>query len=70
MKKVKKAILFLLLFLTGICLYAQGPPDPPGNHGSGNDHGPGGNASLVSGTMILLGLGFAYGAKKCYDKLK
>ena len=70
MKKVIKALIVCVLFLAGACLYAQGPPDPPGNHGSGNDHGPGGNASLVSGTLILLGLGFAYGARKCYHKLK
>jgi hypothetical protein len=70
MRKVIRTTFLILLMFLGVHMNAQGPPDPPGNHGSGNDQGPGGNASLLSGTLLLLGLGFAYGAKKYYNKLK
>jgi hypothetical protein len=54
---------FLSLTLS-IGLLAQDPPDPPEEHGSGDDEQPGGNAPLGAGVYLLLGLGAAYGASK------
>ena len=64
MKKIKYIFVSLLVAFT-FNMFSQ--PDPPGNHGSGNDAGPGGGAPIGSGIIILLSLGAAYGAKKLYE---
>jgi len=51
-------------------IYAQGPPPPPGDHGSSGNNAPGGNAPIGGGLFILLGLGAAYGTKKWYNHRK
>lgn len=71
MKKVKKMIIgLILLIFFSFGINAQVPPEPPGDHGSTNNQEPGGNASLVSGTILLIGLGFVYGTKRYYDLRK
>lgn len=62
MKKRFK-LTFLFLFLTAVSLFAQAPPTPPSNAGSGG--GPvGGNAPVGSGLAIMLALGVAYAGWK------
>ena len=56
---------FLSLTLS-IGLVAQDPPDPPEEHGSGEDEEPGGDAPLGAGVYVLLALGAAYGGRKVY----
>jgi hypothetical protein len=66
-----KKILISILFLVSISFYsnhlfAQGPPAPPDDPGTGG--GPvGGGAPIGSGLAILLSLGAAYGGKKVWD---
>jgi hypothetical protein len=71
MKKILiTSILVIALFVSSNCLLAQGgPPDPPGDPGSGG--GPiGGAAPVGSGIGFLLALGGVYGARKVYKIYK
>ena len=70
MKKLNLLIFGLLLILISPVISAQVPPDPPAQHGTNSDQDPGGNASLASGVMILIGLGALYGAKRYYHLSK
>ena len=63
MKKIKYIFASLLVAFT-LNVFSQ--PDPPGNHGSGNDQNPGGGAPIGGGIIILLSLGAVYGGKKLY----
>ncbi len=68
-KKFIISILLITLFVSTNSVLAQGPPDPPGDPGSGG--GPvGGSAALTSGLGILLALGAAYGGRKIYKAWK
>lgn len=49
--------------------YAAGPPDPPPPE-SGNPIGPGGDAPIGSGLMIMLAMGATWAGKKTYDAHK
>ncbi len=62
--------LFILFLSAGIMAQVTEPPDPPGEHGSGDDQPPGGSAPIGGGVFILLGLGVAYGSKKVFDLRK
>ena len=64
MKKIKYIIACLLIAFT-LNVFSQ--PNPPGNHGSGNNEAPGGGAPIGGGLLILLGLGAVYGGKKLYN---
>jgi len=66
MKKIKFILTGLFILFLSIGIMAQGPPDPPGEHGGDGDV-PGGNAPIGGGIFILLGLGAAYGGKKVYN---
>jgi len=70
MKKIKIIFtgIFFIIFSTGIV--AQGPPPPPGEHGTDTDKGPGGSAPISTGLIILLSLGAAYGGRKVYNLIK
>jgi hypothetical protein len=70
MKNIKLLITGLFILFFNLCLVAQNPPNPPGEHGSDENQSPGGNASLAAGTLILIGLGALYGGKKIYDLRK
>ena len=69
MKKVKFARLvafgLFMLFLTPNIIGQ--PPNPPQEHGSGNDQNPGGGANLGSGLILLIGLGSVYAGTKVFD---
>ena len=69
MKKVKFARLvafgLFMLFLTPETIGQ--PPNPPQEHGSGNDQSPGGGANLGSGLILLIGLGSVYAGTKVFD---
>ena len=66
-KTIKLIIAAIFLFALSFGLQAQdNPPDPP-DHGETGDQDPGGNAPLSGGTIILLGLGLAYGGKRVYE---
>ena len=68
MKTFKIIIAGLFFLFLSLGVVAQGdPPNPPGDHGSGDDQGPGGDASSSSGMLLLLVLTAAYGGKKIYD---
>lgn len=69
MKKIKFIIAGLFVITLSLGALAQGPPDPPGDHGSTEDQ-PGGTAPIGAGTLLLIGLGAAYGGKKVYDLRK
>jgi len=69
MKKRLKifAISAFLLAQTFLSLAQQtSPSDPGGNPQTGGDPPLGGGAPIGGGTLILLGLGVAYGGKKFY----
>ncbi|MCF8302559.1 MAG: hypothetical protein K9I94_04715 [Bacteroidales bacterium] len=74
MKTLKKLILTIAIALFIGGLSAQTPP-PPNGDGEGNSQDPtsggntpvGGGAPIGSGTLLLLGLGAAYGGKKVWD---
>ncbi len=71
MKTIKFIFSVLVFFILSTGVMAQvGPPDPPGEHGSGDDEAPGGGAPIGSGVFILLGLSSVYGSKKVYNLLK
>lgn len=63
-------IFLIMILLHSQSLYSQSPPDPPGDHGSGNDEESGGGAPIGSGLFILLGFGAAYGGRKLYKMNK
>jgi len=65
MKKIKILIASLFMVLLSTGLMAQ--PNPPGDHGSGDDEAPGGGAAIGGGLFVLLGLGAAYGGRKLYQ---
>lgn len=68
---MKKKILSLLFtFTLGTILFAQAPPSPPGDPGSGNTPVGGGAAPVGSGIVLLLALGAGYGTKRIYDSRK
>ncbi len=70
MKKIKFILAGIFILFLSVGIMAQvGPPDPPGEHGSGDDQ-PGGDAPIGGGIFILLGLGAAYGGKKVYNLKK
>jgi len=57
-----------LVFVVNIAL-SQGPPDPPGDPGTGG--GPvGGAAPIEGGIGFLLGLAAAWGGRKAYLAFK
>lgn len=64
----KLSLMVIGILLTSISI-AQGPPDPPLDHGESGDQS-GGAAPVGSGIAILLSLGIAYGGKKFYDLKK
>ncbi len=66
--KIILASLFLIFMSFGVL--AQDPPDPPDGHGEETDQDPGGQAPIGAGTLLLIGLGAAYGGKKVYDLRK
>lgn len=71
MKKIIIAALFFVsLSFTSSDLFAQGPPDPPGNHGETTNQSPGGGAPIGGGIGILLTLGGVYGGRKLYQAWK
>jgi len=67
-RKIITTILLSLVLVSGKCLLAQGPPDPPGGgHGNEGDIPPGGGAPLGDGSTILFLFGAAYGIGKIYS---
>lgn len=66
MKTIKLIITGFFCLILSMNLFAQGPPDPPGGHGSDEDEQPGGNAHLSGGITILLTLTALYCSKKVY----
>ena len=70
MKTIKLIITGIFFFFLSNDILAQGPPEPPGQHGETEDQEPGGNAPISGGVFILLGLGAAYGVKKVYELRK
>ncbi len=73
---MKKNILAIGLtsffFVLSVVLTAQTipPPDPGGDPEPGGDTPLGGSAPIGGGTLILIGLGAAYGGKKVYKLFK
>ncbi len=65
MKKVKFILVAVFFLFLSLGLMAQ--PNPPGDHGSGDDEAPGGGAAIGGGLFVLLGLGVAYGGRKLYQ---
>jgi hypothetical protein len=72
MKKLKFIItgLFVITLSLGVLAQSDGPPLPPGDHGSTDDQPVGGTAPIGAGTILLLGLGAIYGSKRVYDLRK
>jgi hypothetical protein len=70
MKKLKFIIAGLFVITLSLGVLAQDPPDPPGEHGNTEDQAPGGTAPIGAGTLLLIGLGAAYGGKRVYDLRK
>lgn len=70
MKKMnlKKYILSFLLMFAVTMVLASDPPDPGGDPGTAPPLG--GGAPIGGGTLLLLGLGAAYGTKKVYNLFK
>jgi len=66
-KYINIIILSLILTISASDSFSQqkGPSDPPG--GPGINPPVGGGAPIGGGTLILIGLGAAYGAKKVYS---
>lgn len=72
-KKSVIGIVVALVLLVGSAdsLFSQ-PPPPPGGGGTGtgtnnNNNQTGGGAPIGSGSVLLIGLAFAYGGKKLYQ---
>lgn len=67
MKTIKRitiiSMVFSLMFLLPLGLFAD-PPGMPGGHSSNGDSPPGGGAPIGGGTIILVALGLAYLNKK------
>ncbi len=63
---IKKTLLIAGLLTLSTGLWAQLPPPPPGDHGSGSNQN-GGNAPIGSGLFILMGMAAAYGGKKLFS---
>jgi len=63
---LKYILSFLLMFAVLAIFASDGPPDPGGTPIGGEDP-LGGGAPIGGGTLILIGLGVAYGAKKVYN---
>ena len=70
MKNLKIILAGVFLLFLSLGVMAQIPPDPPGDHGSDQDQEPGGAAPIGAGTLLLIGLGAAYGGKRVYDLRK
>ncbi|MDA3942850.1 MAG: hypothetical protein PF694_04840 [Bacteroidetes bacterium] len=68
-KSFFQLMLTLSLILFASIIFAQSPPAPPPEHGSGTNE-TGGGAPLGSGIGILLALGAAYGGRKIYKAWK
>lgn len=68
MKSIKYLITGIILIVA--ISFSYGQPNPPDDHGSSDNQGPGGNAPIASGITILLTLGAAYGGRKTYQLLK
>lgn len=67
MKKVfSTLIITAVITLTPLIMKAQGPPDPGGGPGEGDDPVGGGGAPLASGLFLTTGFVVAYGARKIY----
>jgi hypothetical protein len=66
-KYINIVILSLVLIFSASDAFAdeRGPGEPPGGPGTGPPVG--GGAPIGGGTLILIGLGAAYGAKKVYN---
>lgn len=66
LKKISLVVIISIL-LPAINTAASQPPPPPGGHGlDGNQPPSGGSTPIDSGTVILLGMAVAYGARKFY----
>ena len=50
-----------------LTIFAADPPDPGNDPQAGGEDPLGGGAPIGGGTLILIGLGVAYGAKKVYN---
>jgi len=70
MKKLKLILAGIFFLFLSLGIMAQGPPNPPGDHGSGDDEPPGGGAPIGSGTFLLIGMVLTYGGKRVYDLKK
>jgi len=67
MKNTLKTLVIAILISVPVFLFAQNPPHPNGGGGPTGGNTPvGGAAPVGGGLVILLGLGFGYGAKKVY----
>ena len=76
-KNIIAIILTTFFFVLSFVVTAQtNPPDPEGDPfppGSGGSSPPamgGGSAPIGGGTLLLIGLGIAYGTKKIYSIVK
>ena len=70
-KNISKVIVVLMLTVASYTVFAQPPPPPEdGGLGGNSSNKLGGNAPIGGGTLILLGLGVAYGGRKVYYQLK
>ncbi len=67
--KTSRIIIIIAFLIGSLCLFAQDPPPPPGEHGSTGNQDPSG-APIDGGLGILLALGAAYGGYKLYRKRK
>lgn len=70
MKIYKILFVSVIVLFFSIGLMGQGPPNPPGDHGSSTDESAGGGAPIGGGTLVLLGLGALYAGKKVYEMTK
>lgn len=73
-KAIRKIILVVSIIGAGALIntsLAQPRPGDPGVGGGSGGSGPiGGSAPVGSGLVMLLAMGFGYGAKKVYDARK
>lgn len=69
-KKLIPIVLTSFLFMLSFVALAIEEPGDPGSTPSGGGIGTGGGAPIAGGTLILLGLGAAYGGRKIYNLYK